>query len=99
LQERYENVRKYSIMTNKERAESIIMDSLYLDSHVNCEDSCTHKFYIQEQIKDLGTLFDEAEKRGATEYKEKWNCKLCRLAYERGGCPSHGPSLTSDVDG
>lgn len=27
----------------------------------------------------------------------KWNCTHCRAAYERGGCPDHGPSLTGEI--
>jgi hypothetical protein len=25
--------------------------------------------------------------------EQKWNCEHCRAAYERGGCPDHGPGL------
>jgi len=51
-------------------------------------DTCAVSYAIHQlntKIKDL---------------EEKWNCTLCRKAYERGGCPSHGPSLVSgDIDG
>ena len=25
--------------------------------------------------------------------EKKWSCECCRLSYDRGGCPDHGPAL------
>lgn len=49
----------------------------------------TAEHQLRYKIKNLE---EEIERLKFVE--KKWNCECCRLMYDRGGCPDHGPCLT-----
>lgn len=59
--------------------------------------------FRNKEIKSLFALIDkciQADEKISElkEVEKKWNCKHCRDAYERGGCPDHGPSIVEGLE-